>query len=222
MKELGKPVLDSFATIRQSLQEYRSDELAIAFNGGKDSVVLLYLLDLAFKLKSKETQDSSYNISHICTIFIDLEHSFKEVNEYVREVVDSYNLKLVTLTQFKEGLKELKEEYPHIKGIYMGTRRDDPYGATLPLYKKTDPGWPDFMRIHPILDLSYQDIWNVIQRFGLSYCKLYDEGYTSIGETNNTIPNPALQYTDHQGNTKYYPAYMLQDGSKERDGRIKK
>ena len=42
--------------------------------------------------------------------------------------------------------------------------------------------------------------------------------YTSIGSTNNTLPNPALQ-GDSPG--EYLPAYNLMDDSLERAGRVK-
>ena len=50
------------------------------------------------------------------------------------------------------------------------------------------------------------------------YCKLYDEGYTSLGSTLNTIPNPKLMQADGS----FSPAYMLTDGADERGGRISK
>jgi len=139
----------------------------------------------------------------------------------VDEGTKIYNLHTVTLGCFKDGLQQIKTQYPKIKAIYMGTRRDDPCAAQLQVFQVTDPGWPQFMRINPILDLTYKDIWTFILTYKLSYCKLYDNGYTSIGEKHNTKPNPALEYVDEDGVRRYRPAYMLQDTSKERDGRFK-
>lgn len=76
-----------------------------------------------------------------------------------------------------------------------------------------------------------------LQRFDLKYCKLYDEGYTSLGTTKDTLPCPALKKDDldlsweedtgnsiHSGECdgEYWPAYMLKDWDQERAGRIKK
>ena len=36
---------------------------------------------------------------------------------------------------------------------------------------------------------------------------------------NNTHPNPSLQYVDKHGVVMYRPAYTLEDGQQERDGR---
>jgi FAD synthetase len=79
---------------------------------------------------------------------------------------------------------------------------------------------PPFMRVNPILDWHYGHIWHFLRRYELPYCSLYDKGYTSLGKVDDTLPNPALARPDGSG--EYYPAYMLQDWTQERAGRIDK
>ena len=55
-----------------------------------------------------------------------------------------------------------------------------------------------------------------IRHLKLDYCSLYDKGYTSLGGTTDTHPNPSLK-TDVEGDFK--PAYMLYEDKAERLGR---
>lgn len=80
---------------------------------------------------------------------------------------------------------------------------------------RTDNDWPDFLRVHPLLDWSYHDIWNFILQNDISYCKLYDMGYSSLGDLDNSIPNPNLVL-----NGRFLPPWELKDESQERASRL--
>ena len=78
------------------------------------------------------------------------------------------------------------------------------------------------------MDREYGQVWKFLRDFELPYCRLYDEGYTSLGKTSDTLPNPYLRRkglllddSHIQGNNSevYWPAYMLADWTKERAGR---
>ena len=49
--------------------------------------------------------------------------------------------------------------------------------AKLSFRNPTDPDWPRFERVNPIINWSYCDVWTYLRHFNVSYCKLYDEGY---------------------------------------------
>ena len=53
-----------------------------------------------------------------------------------------------------------------------------------------------------------------IRHLGIPYCELYDRGYTSLGGTTDTHPNPALRV---EGG--FRPAYELEMDEEERLGR---
>ncbi|KAJ7845919.1 hypothetical protein B0H13DRAFT_2409165, partial [Mycena leptocephala] len=92
----------------------------------------------------------------------------------------------------KQALEIYKNKFPNIDAILIGTRRTDPHGATLSHRNMTDSGWPRFERINPIINWDYADVWAFLRKLKVPYCDLYDYGYTSLGSTYNTFPNPAL------------------------------
>ena len=99
----------------------------------------------------------------------------------------------------------------------MGNRRTDPWSQDLEPFTQSSEGWPDFMRVFPILDWDYCSVWKFLREFDLPYCSLYDQGYTSLGEKNNSQPNPMLKIDDSD---QFRPAYELTDGSQERLSRV--
>ena len=52
-------------------------------------------------------------------------------------------------------------------------------------------------------------MWEFLRRYELPYCSLYDEGYTSLGEMDNTVLNPHLRVENIEGTVVYMPAYEL-------------
>ena len=69
------------------------------------------------------------------------------------------------------------------------------------------------MRVFPILDWSYSDVWAFLKNY--AYCELYDQGYTSLGEIHNSQKNPHLEKEDGT----FSPAYALKNDDYERYSR---
>lgn len=76
-------------------------------------------------------------------------------------------------------------------------RRGDPNADGQEFFCPSSVGWPPFMRVNPVLDWTYTDVWAFLRATRAPYCSLYDQGYTSIGSTNNTAPN---RYAEEQVN----------------------
>ncbi|XP_047253181.1 FAD synthase isoform X6 [Capsicum annuum] len=135
----------------------------------------------------------------------------------------SYNLQMDILRlDFKSGLEALLKANP-IRAIFLGVRIGDPTAVGQEQFSPSSPGWPPFMRVNPILDWSYRDVWAFLLVCKVRYCSLYDQGYTSIGSIHDTVPNALLGIRDdNNSKKKFRPAYLLADGRLERAGRVKK
>ncbi|KAG7095675.1 hypothetical protein E1B28_006391 [Marasmius oreades] len=80
----------------------------------------------------------------------------------------------------RQALEIYKKRFPHIRGILIGTRRSDPHGSKVTHRCMTDPDWPQFERINPIIDWSYGDVWTFLRQLHVPYCSLYDYGFVLI------------------------------------------
>ncbi|KAL1451153.1 hypothetical protein WDU94_003441 [Cyamophila willieti] len=76
------------------------------------------------------------------------------------------------------------------------------------------------MRINPLLDWTYQNVWRTIREFNIPYCPLYDQGYSSLGSVDNTTRNPALVQIQPDGTESYLAPDRLQNDLCEREGRL--
>lgn len=205
--------------VEKALQEHDINEIALSFNGGKDCLVMLIL----FLAQLNNHPESLSKLTTMPSVFVHFDHSFKEVDEFVDQCKTDYSLEVTRLSPpLKNAFGIYLDKNPNIKAIFVGIRRTDPYGDKLTYYEKTDHGWPDFYRVHPVLEWHFVEVWEFIRFCEIPYCKLYDQGYTSLGGTDNTRKNPTLklEQKDAQGNALYKPAYELTDDEKERLSRI--
>jgi len=205
LKQVQERIKESLGILRQALVRFSSESIALSFNGGKDCQVVLFLY---LYIQADHP---------IPTIYVPPDHSFPQVDEFVDECVSKYHLGLVKKrVLIKQAFAEYLEQHKPIQAVLVGTRRNDPHAKDLQHFQHTDHGWPPFMRIHPIINWQYSEIWQFLRFFQIPYCPLYDQGYTSLNSTTDTIPNPSLQLQDGS----YLAAYLLKDQAEERLGRM--
>ncbi|GAA5912202.1 FMN adenylyltransferase [Sporobolomyces salmoneus] len=251
---IGKKVKHALEVVERAIQLYSIHNLALSFNGGKDCTVLIHLLSSSLLRLSPSSV-----LPSIPTIYVRQPSPFPQEEYFTSLCSRRYSLELEAVQgeSMKDSLRvwienrkdRLGEEKGEVKGVLVGTRRTDPHGANLTSFDPTDPTWPSFMRVHPILDWSYHDVWEFLRHpkltlggkngGGIEWCELYDYGYTSIGSTHSTFPNPCLRQTPpsaspfpssssstpptpHSITTQignWLPAWELVDETQERAGR---
>lgn len=182
--------------------------VSVAFNGGKESVVVLYLLKEAIGLDA---------LQRMVLIVSDEADEFPEVVQFRDETIAQLGLTLEKLPEpLATGLWKVYKER-NVEFVFGGIRRDDQGWPSTPI-AKCSGAYPPMTVYSPVFEWTYSDIWDFIKDSAAPkpYCILYDKGYTSLGPKNRTLRNPCLRV----GNSdEYRPAWELRDSTKERAGR---
>lgn len=96
------------------------------------------------------------------SVYIVSPHPFAEVDAFVDASTAKFHLDLCRYSlPMREALDAYLTEKPRLKAVFVGTRRTDPHGAKLKHFDPTDEGWPAFVRVHPVIDWHYTEIWAV-------------------------------------------------------------
>ena len=166
-------------------------------------------------LSAEET--SALFTSSVRMVYFVEEGCFPEQDEFIALAQRTYGFELQNVGQnMKENCAMLVREHG-VRAFLMGTRRADPYAATLDNFSPSTNGWAPFMRVNPVLEWEYSMVWQFIRDFNIPYCSLYDKGYSSVGLMKNTEINQHLVRPDGT----FRPAWELDRASActERGGR---
>jgi len=211
---LGQLIFQAIQVIKECIEKFTLNNIFLSFNGGKDCVVLLYLYQAV--LDELEFSGS------IKAVYFQSDDQFFEEVDFVQSTVKRFNLDLTIIKgELKTGLNDFLKENSQFRASIIGTRQSDTDSSKLQFFQKTDPGWPQLVRVQPLLHWDYDSVWSFLRQFSIPYCCLYDKGYTSLGSKSKSSPNPNLKYIDQNtGEVKYWPAFLLQNSDSERENRL--
>ncbi|XP_034249621.1 FAD synthase-like isoform X2 [Thrips palmi] len=179
----GKCLRETIQVLTECCNRYHPDELVLCFNGGKDATVLLHLACAVIRHHHPE-----HAAKPLHAFWVQSAEPFPEVREFVSRMVEQYNLHLDEVPgPIKVGLRTYLGGKPEVKAALIGVRRTDPYSSKLSAFQETDLGWPAVMRVSPILEWRYADVWTFLRELHLPYCSLYDQGPTPRTMTRASI-----------------------------------
>jgi FAD synthetase len=238
------PIQSALSCLDHTFRLYGPLSVICSFNGGKDAVVILHLVHAAYAAycEKQQPRNGGFSIIQPRVVYFDHADEFPEIRSFLKDQVQQLDLDMICFeegTKFQDGLRVLVDSNFALDAdtkipltlplsCILGTRHTDPNAAGQQQFAPSSHYMPPFMRVNPILDWTYGHVWHFLRLFQLPYCCLYDQGYTSLGTTKDTLPCPALAVVGVQNTTKiesipkYWPAYMLRDWDLERAGRIVK
>jgi FAD synthetase len=110
----------------------------------------------------RSTASSSPSPATLQAIYIAPPDPFPEVEDFVETSTQQYRLDLRRYSvPMRSALEAYLHDRPTVKAIFMGTRRTDPHCEFLTHFSPTDKDWPQFMRVNPVIDWHYVEIWAV-------------------------------------------------------------
>ena len=113
-----KTVLASLEVLEKCFQDFKMEEVSVAFNGGKDNIAMMHLVHAFLQNKFP-----NWN-GHLEALYIEEKEPFREVEEFMDGAKKNYSLELTKIERpMKTGLGTFLKERPHIKAMVMGTRK---------------------------------------------------------------------------------------------------
>lgn len=193
--EVKSRMMESFTIIHQSFS-HDNEKIAFCFSGGKDSTILLDLVLSYIKFFQIKNRLEIYHI--------DTDYEFKEITDFIRKIEELWNLNIIHIhSESKDkGIKEIFHK--GIEKMFIANRAIDNRKShfSLHIHKRKH-----IEKICPLINWSFYDVWQYIDSLNVPYCKMYNEGYSSIGNRINSRPNEALY--DHKTSSYVHARYLL-------------
>lgn len=166
----------------ERLRQFEPEEgYYLAFSGGKDSITIYRLAEMA-----GVRFDAHYHVTTVdpSELVRFIKAHYPEVQRH-RPPETMFQLikrkRWPPLRRARWCCEALKERGGGGRFVVTGTRQAErsARGARVPMTSQCPT---EHKRIlNPIMDWSDADVWEFIRQQGLAYCSLYDEGFTRLG-----------------------------------------
>lgn len=181
---MNKKTEDAISIIKECEEEallMNDDGFWAAFSGGKDSVVLL---DLVAKANVKYVAAFNQTTVDPPELLSFIREHYPEV-KWVRPIESMFSLiirKRFPPTRRVRYCCEYLKEHSGVGWFKItGIRKDESIGRRKRQIIEAGHGGHGTKFLNPILEWSDNDVWSYIHSNDLSYCSLYDEGFSRIG-----------------------------------------
>ena len=179
----------------------------LAFSGGKDSITIKRLADLA-----GVQYDAHYNVTTVDPP--ELVQFIREVHPDVTWDKPSHSMWQAIVNHgcpptrlMRYCCEELKERGGDGRLVVTGVRwAESPRRRTRQMVEPCYTGRKHYL--HPIIDWTDADVWAFIRQENLPYCQLYDEGFARLGCVMCPMGDTRQMARDALRWPKYHAAYL--------------
>ncbi|TVQ97034.1 MAG: phosphoadenosine phosphosulfate reductase family protein [Desulfovibrionales bacterium] len=206
---LHEKILHSRKILEQVLAGHGPERAAVAWTGGKDSTVVLWMwrsllqerdmapcraVNLDTGLKFAEVLQLRDQVAREWSIDLHVQHPEVRLADYPVAQVKLTCCRDLKILPLQRAVSDLS-----LSALLTGLRRDE-----APSRNECQPveprEAPEYLQVNPILDWTEMDIWACIMEQGLPYCLLYDQGYRSLGCTPCTLaPDQTADHGERAG-----------------------
>ena len=189
MTSLNQKVDQAKKVIIEAKHKY-DDSVAIAWTGGKDSTLILFLVKEVFG-------EVPWQV-----FFNDSTMEFDEIYQHIQKLKKDWQLDLIVKKHTPDDLNKIKKSQDKFEkqrlarmakinslvqavtenkweALITGIRFDEHESRDDETFFSERN---NHVRVHPILEFTEQDVWEYTKLKKIPYVKLYDQGYRSLGE----------------------------------------
>ena len=184
-EQLAPRIHSSLGILADAFRLYGPVNVVASYNGGKDADVVMQLMRAAMAKYNSDTRKSKELYAKAKFIYFAVRDEFPDVIEHIKYQEESLGL---DVTQSPSGIVQGITEYmdqPHMGNLafVLGTRKGDPNCGEQQFFSPSSSWMPPFMRVNPILEWTYGDVWKFLRLYKLKYCALYDQVMILLGST---------------------------------------